>query len=464
MNQARLCPSCQRIYTGDSQFCPKDGARLGEGATILAGKFVLGKELGRGGMGVVFEAQQPAMNRRVAVKLLAPELCRNAAMVERFEREALAVGRLRHEHIITVYDCGQDAGQVYLAMEFLEGEGLGQRLAQRGRLPLEEALRLWRQAVAGVAAAHHGGIVHRDLKPDNLFIDHEKIKILDFGIARILAGQPAAHGTAVGAVIGTPMYMAPEQLDGLAATFAADVYALGLILCEMLTGRLPFGAHSGNLAAMPHLMRLTQPPLPLRKLCPDVPFPDALQRLLDDALAFDPARRPPDAAVLLSRLDEIDKASKLRPRPWRAALAAAAALTAIGVVAFMPVLRRPASTPLIISPSQPQDLRSPVELRAAAPDLGEPARPALPPPQLPPRRAPLQKTNEVKLTFVIARPSDRLVTITCTGGAKCAEHGGTCVVKVRPGPSCTCNVEAVAYEHRSYPCASARVELRAKPF
>jgi serine/threonine-protein kinase len=243
----RLCPKCHHIYPASAGFCARDRTELCSDDRILAGKFILVRKIGEGNMGAVYEAEQPQMGRTVAVKVLRTD----PEVMLRFEREVQASGSLNHANVVTVFDSGlTEDGRGYIAMEYLPGESLGHYLDRQGALPVERSLELWTQAVRAMSAAHAKGIVHRDLKPDNLFLatrtsdeghagTETVLKVLDFGIAKFQKRAMPAKGTAPGMVIGTMQYMAPEQMQGAEADPRADVYALGLILVEMLTARLP---------------------------------------------------------------------------------------------------------------------------------------------------------------------------------------------------------------------------------
>src|SRR5687768_12530615 len=213
------------------------GSRLGP-YTILS-------PLGAGGMGEVYRARDPRLGREVAVKVLPAELSRDADRLRRFEQEARAASALNHPNILTVFDTGSEDGTVYLVTELLEGETLRERLAG-GALPARKAIEIGIQIARGLAAAHEKGIVHRDLKPENLFLTRDgRVKILDFGLARLqrsdIGEAPTIlTGTEPGVVLGTVGYMAPEQVRGQPADHRADVFALGAVLYEMLTGRRAF--------------------------------------------------------------------------------------------------------------------------------------------------------------------------------------------------------------------------------
>lgn len=233
--------------------------------SILAGKYRLEVLLGRGGMGSVWRATHLGLHAPVAIKLIEPHIVVNPDAVERFHREARAAAGLRSPHVVQILDHGvDDATQApFIAMELLEGESLAQRLERLQRLSPEETARVLSHVSRALSRAHESGIVHRDLKPDNVFIvrndDEEVAKVLDFGIAKSQGALGADSATRTGAVMGTPYYMSPEQISGAKnVDFRADLWALGVIACECLTGTRPFDAETiGGLA-----LKICVEPLP----------------------------------------------------------------------------------------------------------------------------------------------------------------------------------------------------------
>ena len=257
------CPICGRQFFPGTQVCPEDHATLQADATIdveipvdpligyiLDDKYRIEKRLGIGGMGTVYRARHLLIDRAVAIKVLNPRFVEDEAAQLRFRREARAAGRLQHANAVGVTDFGRTSdGYVYIVMELLEGRTLREVLAKEAPLDTARAVALMLQTAAAVAAAHDAGIIHRDLKPANIFIVQNSevpavVKVLDFGIAKLAAealdDDDSKSLTLVGAMIGTPRYMSPEQCDGVELTPAADVYSLGVILYEMLTGVVPF--------------------------------------------------------------------------------------------------------------------------------------------------------------------------------------------------------------------------------
>lgn len=286
------------------------------------GPYRLLREIGGGGMGTVYEAEDTRLRRRVAVKLLPPEYSRDRRAKERFLREAEAAAKVDHPNLCTVHDVGESEGRLYIVLSFYEGETLRERI-RRGPLPVAEAREIAIQVARGLARAHEAGIVHRDIKPGNVILPRRgEAKILDFGIAR-LEGDDASL-TRTGASWGTPAYMSPEQARGERVDGRTDIWSLGVMLYEMLAGRRPFGGESME-AVISAI--LTQEPEPLERVRPEVPPELAL--MVERALARHPSERYASAAELLGDLESGGMPAGLpaRRRPTRVvSLAAAGAL------------------------------------------------------------------------------------------------------------------------------------------
>ena len=319
-----LCPTCGRHYSSNIQFCPVDQSALQADHTVAEGsavadpligqtlnnKYLIEQPLGIGGMGTVYRARHLLIDRAVAVKVLNQRLFEDEAARARFQREAKAAGRLHHLNAVAVTDFGQtSAGYVYIVMELLEGRTLREILAKEAPLETARAVSLMLQASAAVAAAHDAGVIHRDLKPANIFVTQSAdapsiVKVLDFGIAKLAAetlDDDEPHTlTQIGAMIGTPRYMSPEQCSGLELTPAADVYSLGVILYEMLTGTVPFSGSSPLAIAVKQTSEYPRPPKEIVAA-----IPDDLERVVLHALEKDPKDRPSNAAEFRSELLEI---------------------------------------------------------------------------------------------------------------------------------------------------------------
>jgi eukaryotic-like serine/threonine-protein kinase len=262
---------------------------------ILGGRYRLDRELARGGMATVWIAEDPLLSRRVAVKLLLPELAVDDALRVRFRNEAIAAAKLSHPGIVATYDTGDDDGTAYIVMELVEGKTLRHLIDERGRLPVHEAVDISSQVADALEHAHRQGLVHRDIKPANVLVQTDgRVKVTDFGIAKAAGGDDL---TRTGTVVGTARYLAPEQVNGHAVDGRADVYALGLILYEMLAGRAPFGGDSDMATAV---ARLTNAPEPIRAARPEVPRP--LEDVLARSLARDPEYRYQSAQALKDAL------------------------------------------------------------------------------------------------------------------------------------------------------------------
>jgi len=308
------CPKCGRQYSADFEVCPEDQSPLQADATVggqtpvdplvghtLDDKYRLEERLGIGGMGTVYRALHLLIDRPVAVKVLNQRFVEDEAARTRFRREARAAGRLQHTNAVTVTDFGESPdGFVYLVMELLEGRTLRDVLAKEAPLDAARSVSLMLQISAAVAAAHEAGIIHRDLKPANIFIVQRAevpavVKVLDFGIAKLAAetlgeDEPMTL-TQLGAMIGTPRYMSPEQCDGAELTPGADVYSLGVILYEMLTGTVPFSGSTPLAIALKHASEVPRSP---REFVSAIP--PALEQVVLHALEKRPEDRPANAA------------------------------------------------------------------------------------------------------------------------------------------------------------------------
>src|ERR1051325_6744391 len=314
------CPTCGRQYSADYELCPEDKSPLQADATVGAGpavdplvghtlddKYRLEEKLGIGGMGTVYRARHLLIDRPVAVKVLNQRFVEDEAARTRFRREARAAGRLQHANAVTVTDFGESHdGCVYLVMELLEGRTLRDVLAKEAPLDVARSVSVMLQISAAVAAAHEAGIIHRDLKPANIFIVQRAdvpaaVKVLDFGIAKLAAESLDEDDpmtlTQIGVMIGTPRYMSPEQCDGLDLTPAADVYSLGCILYEMLTGTVPFSGSTPLAIAMKQTSEIPRSP---REFVSSIP--PALEKVVLHTLEKRPQDRPANAAEFRKEL------------------------------------------------------------------------------------------------------------------------------------------------------------------
>ncbi len=257
--------------------------------------------LGGGGMGIVFEAEDPQLRRRVALKALKPALAAHESARQRFLREARAAAAIEHDHVVTIHQVGEERGVPFLAMALLRGETLEERLDREGTLPTAEVLRVGREIAEGLAAAHERGLVHRDVKPSNVWLEapRGRVKLVDFGLARAVSGE--GHLTQTGFIVGTPQYMAPEQGRGEAVDGRSDLFSLGCVLYRLCTGRPPFQAPD----AMSTLLAVaTEHPRPPRELNPDVP--PALNNLVLRLLAKNVPDRPSSARAVVQAIEAIE--------------------------------------------------------------------------------------------------------------------------------------------------------------
>jgi serine/threonine-protein kinase len=322
MESAVHCPTCGKQLESGTRFCPNDGTPLTETAvgTVsqtpagarparsaelqlpveLGGRYRLVERRGGGGMATVYRALDLRLEREVAVKLINPELRAESEFDARFQREARIVSQLSDPHIVVVHDFGLDpAHGPFLVMEYLRGQTLRERIRASGPLPMRAGLQLGGQLLLALIHAHNMEVVHRDIKPDNVFILNQSgvrlhIRVLDFGIARIYRGDGGGHDdqplTHPGAVLGTPRYMAPEQLAGASVDARADLFSAAMVIHEAITGALPFV--TGKRFA---------------ELCPEA-APE-LGQLLEQCLRPNPLERPSGAVEVYLRLQELGRAS-----------------------------------------------------------------------------------------------------------------------------------------------------------
>ncbi len=307
------------------------------GREILNGQFKILQKIGSGGMGSVYKALQPAMNRMVAVKILHPKLANRKDLVSRFRREARAMSHLTHPNTVKVYLYGElEDGSLYIVMEYLEGKNLNQTVRAEGPMAIERGLPILIQACNALEEAHRAGIIHRDLKPENIFITHQGgmkdfAKVLDFGLAKVTEREMRPGSiilTQEGMVFGTPEFMSPEQAQGKTLSAASDIYSLAIILYEVLTGKLPFDAKN----PMEYIqLHVTTKPKPINERVPGRTFPPLLWTVLEKALAKKPEERFGSAAEFAHALSAV--------------LAGASALPALAGGPPRPVLEQPPTLP-----------------------------------------------------------------------------------------------------------------------
>jgi urea transport system substrate-binding protein len=306
-NQDTLAATPELLAPSEFSFldAPQGPDELGRLST-----FRILRVLGQGGMGIVFEGEDSALHRRVAVKVLRPEI-QSDSLEQRFQQEARLAASLNHDHIVTIYQIGQHADRPFLVMEYLIGESLAQRLERDGWLPTLEALEIIRQAALGLAVAHEHGLIHRDIKPANIWLESDRpsgalkrVKILDFGLARPIVNHNTLSSS--GELVGTPSYMAPEQIFGRPLDGRTDLYSLGCTLYACLMGTPPFVKE--DTSALLEAVAYEKSP-DLENLGTKIPKPAAL--LLSELLAKDPDARPASAALVARRLGELEAADAL---------------------------------------------------------------------------------------------------------------------------------------------------------
>src|ERR1041384_727531 len=303
----RACPQCGTACETSHQYCPGCGFPIGAVAVNSEDKLV-GRPLpggclvldliSVGGMGRVYRAEQRALGRTVAVKVIHPHLLADENSILRFMTEARAASQLNHPNSVSVIDFGRtDDGQPYLVMEFLRGKDLARVAYEQGPLPFKRVVDVLAQALMALSEAHDLGIVHRDLKPENIILEPLRrggdfVKVVDFGLAKLKADAQAPSVTSPGIVCGTPDYMAPEQGRGDPIDGRSDLYAMGVILFQLLTGRLPFEADSPTQVVMMHM---TIPVPDPRQVAPEPSIPEPLVQVVNKALAKDAKKRYQDA-------------------------------------------------------------------------------------------------------------------------------------------------------------------------
>lgn len=378
----RVCPRCGKRHPDTVSYCSVDGTRLSEidsvpeaqaeGAALVGavlGSYRITHLLGEGGMGYVYLAEHTRLGRKVALKMLRADSAGNPGAVKRFFVEARAVNQIKHENIIEITDFVEDErGRNYYIMEHLEGRTLSEEINEKGAMSARRAMAIAAQAASALTAAHAAGVVHRDLKPDNVYLTtrgerQDVVKLLDFGVAKLAGPLPdlqKLHKTAAGAILGTPEYMSPEQVSGKEVDFRSDLYSLGVIMFEMVTGKKPFQAKTFGEMVIKHLT--VKPLRPSQLKDAPVRLPRVFEDLILQCLEKDPARRPQNAKEIEDRLRKYAGLSsvqleslgpeKLRRRPaWMiAAIAAGIALAASAALFFALRPQTPETSPPTVPP------------------------------------------------------------------------------------------------------------------
>jgi len=300
----KACSTCGKRFIGNEEFCPADGTTLQEidkermgdplVGTTVDGRYQIERKLGEGGMGIMYLAIHAMIGNRCALKVLRGELSGEGEVAERFIQEARAAAAIGNDHIIQITDFGQlPDGAAYFVMEFLDGLALHDVIKEKPQMEAERVLDVVIQCCEALTAAHSASIIHRDLKPDNIFLvkkgnTSDFVKILDFGIAKVASGDTGKRLTKTGMIFGTPQYMSPEQAAGTGVDARTDIYALGIIMYEMLCGHVPFEADTFMGVLTKHLY---EEPIPPSRLVPPVGIDQNLEAVLLKAIAKKPDRR-----------------------------------------------------------------------------------------------------------------------------------------------------------------------------
>jgi tetratricopeptide (TPR) repeat protein/tRNA A-37 threonylcarbamoyl transferase component Bud32 len=312
------CPKCKSENPDDSQFCSKCGTQITESeipaptqtieapreelttGSTFSGRYQIIEELGKGGMGKVYKANDIDIKEKVAIKLIKPEISTDKKTIERFQNELKFARKIRHKNVCQMYDLNKEAGTYYITMEYVSGEDLKSFIRRSKQLAMGTAIAIAKQVSEGLAEAHTLGVVHRDLKPSNIMIDRDgNARIMDFGIARSLEAKGI---TGAGVMIGTPEYMSPEQVEGKEVDQRSDLYSLGVILYEMVTGRVPFEGDTPFTIGVKHKSEIPRNPEELNSQ-----IPDDLSRLILKCLEKDKEKRCQSAGEVRAELESIEK-------------------------------------------------------------------------------------------------------------------------------------------------------------
>lgn len=318
----KLCLTCNFQTAADEQeLCPRDGSSMvtvGDDpllGLVVEGRYRIESVIGQGSAGTVYKAVQELISREVAIKVLHDYLVADEEFIKRFTQEAKASSRLTHPNIITIYDFGviPKGGRPYIAMDLLKGTPLSDLIAERNHLPLDEAMPIFKQVCSALGEAHRQGVVHRDIKPENIVLVERSGQklfpiVVDFGIARLVQeDSELARITRSGTVCGSPTYMSPEQCTSSKVDHRSDMYSLGIVIYETLTGEVPFLADE---LVKVMAMHLSDPPRPLNQVRNDLSFPPELEEIVSRALSKNPDDRFQNMDEFAHALDEVGKSSE----------------------------------------------------------------------------------------------------------------------------------------------------------
>lgn len=310
----KVCLECHRQFTGLVASCPHDNTVLVPVAqdplvgTKLDGKYEILSVLGTGGMGVVYKGKQELMDRIVAIKMLLAHHLNDTHSVKRFLHEGKATCKLKHPHIITVYDYGvSPQGQPYIVMDFLEGTPLSDQIRKEGQIGVDRSMSIFKQSALALEHAHSQGVIHRDLKPSNIVLidfdgNKDYVKVVDFGVAKLVedAGTEMQRLTQMGEVCGSPVYMSPEQCQGLPLDPRSDIYSMGIVMYETLTNKLPILGKTLVETMHKHIM---EPPTPFSEARPDLYIPERVEQVIFKALSKNPDDRQQSMKQLATEID-----------------------------------------------------------------------------------------------------------------------------------------------------------------